>query len=666
MSPAVGTTLRRHRRLLLVAIAVILIVAISVVAVSCSGNEEPGPPSVTVDRGTVALAVSASGSIAPAGRQSLGFADGGTVTQVLVNVGDRVQPGQVLARIDDTVARQTLAQRQATLNQQIATLNKLLGGNTVEAAQASLDKAQDIERATRRQVDATNSANRSATARARTQLDFDKSAQDRAEAQLDADRTACRASPRATTATATPTQAAVAPTTAGTGGGTTAPTTVPTVPTVPTTVPTVPTEPTTEPTEPTTEPTTVPTEPTTVPTTVPTVPAQDLVPARTPEPLAIVAPAEPAAPAGEPVRRSRSSGGTFGGTAPARVVTTPVVLRAASSPLDGDVDDDIALADDHTGAACSRLLSDRSAVQQAEGTVVSSQTALDAAEQKERTDRASGDVSVQNAQQAVVTAQNQLATAGNDRPQDIAAQRAQVQDARAAVVIAQRDVDETVITAPAAATVTAINGTAGEVVASPSAVTALAPGGTAPLPATSGGTGTTSGGSAPGAGAFVTLDAADSFQVVVPFEEADAARVLPGQPVQVSVDALPNDTLTGRVVSVAPSGVDLSGIISYYATVVVDGGADRLRDGQTAEADVRVESVDNVLRVPAAAVRRSGGQPTVTIAGPDGKPVSMPFLAGLVGDDYVEVRSGLNDGVRVELPQATVTAGPDNQGPPDN
>ena len=344
-------------------------------------------------------------------------------------------------------------------------------------------------------------------------------------------------------------------------------------------------------------------------------------------------------------------------------MTTPVVLRAASSPLDGDVDDDIALADDHTGAACSRLLSDRSAVQQAEGTVVSSQTALDAAEQKERTDRASGDVSVQNAQQAVVTAQNQLATAGNDRPQDIAAQRAQVADARAAVLIAQRDVDETVITAPAAATVTAINGTAGEVVSSPSAVTALAPGGTAPLPATSGGTGTTSGGSTPGAGAFVTLDAADSFQVVVPFEEADAARVLPGQPVQVSVDALPNDTLTGRVVSVAPSGVDLSGIISYYATVVVDGGADRLRDGQTAEADVRVESVDNVLRVPAAAVRRSGGQPTVTIAGPDGKPVSMPFLAGLVGDDYVEVRSGLNDGARVELPQATVTAGPDNQGP---
>ena len=85
---------RRRRTILLIAIALILVVAISIVAVSCQTGDETGPPTVTVDRGTVALAVSASGSIAPAGRQSLGFADGGTVTQVLVNVGDQVQPGQ--------------------------------------------------------------------------------------------------------------------------------------------------------------------------------------------------------------------------------------------------------------------------------------------------------------------------------------------------------------------------------------------------------------------------------------------------------------------------------------------------------------------------------------------------------------------------------------------
>ena len=44
--------------------------------------------------------------------------------------------------------------------------------------------------------------------------------------------------------------------------------------------------------------------------------------------------------------------------------------------------------------------------------------------------------------------------------------------------------------------------------------------------------------------------------------------------------------------------------------------------------------------------------------------MSVPFLAGLVGDDYVEVRSGLTDGDQVELPQATVTPNPDQGGPP--
>jgi HlyD family secretion protein len=623
----------RRRTILLIAVALVLIVAITLLGVSCLNREQAGPPTVTVDRGTVALAVSASGSIAPGSRQSLGFADGGTVTEVLVNVGDQVKAGDVLARVDDTVARQTLAQRQATLAQQTANLNKLTGGNTVEQAQASLDKAQDIEDATRRQVDATNASNRSATSNARTQLAFDKQSLDRAEAQLDADRSACEASPRATTATATtvpPAAAATVPTTAAPTG---APTGAPTATSVPTTHPGGGQQPGT------TVTVTVP-PPTTAPTTQPTRHRRN----------------------SEDTDRSRSDSDR----SLARVVTEGVALRAASSPLDDDVDDDIDLGDERTGAACSRLLSDRSAVQQAEGAVIASQTAVDAAEERQRTDQAAGDVSIQNAQQSIVTAQNQLDTAGNDRPNDIAAQRAQVEDASAAVVIAQRDLDETVIIAPAEGTVTAINGTTGEVVAAPSAVTALAPGGTAPLPASSGGSGTSAASTTPGAGAFLTLDSANAFQVVVPFEEADAARILPGQPVQVSVDALPNDTLTGRVTSVAPSGVDLSGIVSYYATVTVDGAADRLRDGQTAEADVRVEVADNVLRVPAAAVRRSGGQPTVTITGPDGQPVSMPFLAGLVGDDYVEVRSGLTDGDKVELPQATVTTGPEDQGPPDN
>jgi HlyD family secretion protein len=430
---APGTRHRRRRIVLLAAISLLLIIAITLVAVSCINGEDAGPPTVRVDRGPVALAVSASGSIAPAGRQSLGFADGGTVSDVLVRVGDRVSPGQMLARVDDTVARQTLAQRQATLDQQVALLGKLRGGNAVGAAQAALDQAREIERATRAQVDATDAANESASSNARTQLRFDESALRQAEDQLRADRAACRASPTSTTQRAATTVPPGGATTVPTGGATSVPTVVPT------TAPTVPTSPTTRRTQPTTRPTATA-------TSIPT------------------------------------------------VTVTKVIRVAAASPLDTDVEGDIDLADDRTSPACGRLLSDRSAVQQAEAAVVGSQTALDAAEQRERTDAAAGRVSVENARQAVVTAQNQLATAGNDTPADIAAQEALVDDARAGVAIARRDVEETVLTAPVAATIIAINGVAGEVVSAPSAVTPLAPGGEAPLPVESGATGTGGGG----------------------------------------------------------------------------------------------------------------------------------------------------------------------------
>ena len=620
---------RRRRVILLIAIAAVLVVAISLVAVSCLSNKAATPPTVRVDRGTVALAVNASGNITPSGQQSLGFANGGTVSQLLVKVGDRVTPGQTLARIDDTNARQTLVQKQAALDQQIATLQKLQGAVSVSTAQASLSQARDTEAKTQSQVNATNAANRSATSRARTQLQFDQSSLNRAQQQLSADRSACASSPRTTTPT-TPTTVAGAPATVpttaappGAGVGTT--TGIPTNP-VPTSSRGAPG-------------TSTGTAPggggTTITRTVAPTMTMTVAPTRTTAPTTL------------------------------RTVTTRVSPIADTTSL-GGLNSDIDNADGRTGPACSRLLSDRQAVQQAQGTVVSSRTALDSAQQREKTDATAGQVSLSNARNSVVSAQNQLDTANNDSPKDIAAQADQVRNARADVALAQKTLDQTVITAPVAGTITAINGVAGEVVTAPSAVTPLAPGGTAPLPQSSGGTGTGTGSTAstPGAGAFVVLDAADPFQLVVPFEEADAARIAPGQQVDVSVDALPDDRLTGDVTSVAPAGQVQSGIVNYYATVVVQGGADRLRSGQTAEANVRVESVDNVLRVPASAVRREDGRPTVTVTGPDGKPVAMPFLAGLVGDDYVEVRSGLTDGDQVELPQATVTAAPSPGGPP--
>jgi HlyD family secretion protein len=147
------------------------------------------------------------------------------------------------------------------------------------------------------------------------------------------------------------------------------------------------------------------------------------------------------------------------------------------------------------------------------------------------------------------------------------------------------------------------------------------------------------------------LNNIDSFQLVVPFEESDASRVAANQRVEVTVDAVPDLRADATVLAIAPSGNSATGVVRYYATIVLTEHDDRLHDGQTALANVMVQAVDNVLRVPSAATRTDAGRLVVDVRGPDGAPIPTPFQAGLAGDEFTEVVSGLTEGQELVLPQ---------------
>jgi HlyD family secretion protein len=309
--------------------------------------------------------------------------------------------------------------------------------------------------------------------------------------------------------------------------------------------------------------------------------------------------------------------------------------------------------------ACAQVASAQAAADAADRQVEASRTALDAARNRRDVDEASGRLSVENARQGVVTAQNNLDSARTDRPSLLAQQQALVTGAVATVRQAQQDVEDTVLRAPVDGTVSALNGAVGEFLTAGSGTSALAPGSDAAIP----GTGSTTGGGAPAAGTntnsvsrpggsnFLVLDNVDRFEVVVPFEEADAAQIAPNQRVDVRFDAIPDLTRGGTVVAVSPSASSLSGVISYYVTVVLNESDPRLRNGQTAQASVVTDELRDVLTVPSAAVRRQGNQSTVTVLGFDG-PRTVPFQPGVVGDDTTQVLSGLTAGDEVVVPSA--------------
>lgn len=313
--------------------------------------------------------------------------------------------------------------------------------------------------------------------------------------------------------------------------------------------------------------------------------------------------------------------------------------------------------------ACSQVTTAQAAQTAAKQRVVSDRTVVVAAEQKKDVDAAASRVAVANAEQAEITAQNSLNSASSDRPFNIQQQRALVAGAEVMVQTARQDVRDAVLRAPSDATVSAINGVVGEFLTPSTGTTALAPGSKAAIPGTgSAGTAAGAGGGASAGAATVVRPAGSQFlvlsnvrrmEVVLPFEESDAAQITPGQRATVQIDSLPNVTLNGTVQQVAPSATAISGVIAYYVTAKLDSSDSRLKDGQTARGTVLTVELDNVLSVANAAVRKQGNASTVIVLGPSGQQRTAVFQPGAVGAERTEVLSGLIEGQRVVLPSGS-------------
>lgn len=99
----------------------------------------------TVRRGDLVVSATGAGTIIPASEVSLGFDSGGLLVEIPVQVGDRVQAGDVLARVDDTSARSQVKQAELNLTEAQLQLAKLLEDPSAEelaSAQANLASAQ--------------------------------------------------------------------------------------------------------------------------------------------------------------------------------------------------------------------------------------------------------------------------------------------------------------------------------------------------------------------------------------------------------------------------------------------------------------------------------------------------------------------------------------------
>ncbi|MEJ2859641.1 HlyD family efflux transporter periplasmic adaptor subunit [Actinomycetospora flava] len=306
--------------------------------------------------------------------------------------------------------------------------------------------------------------------------------------------------------------------------------------------------------------------------------------------------------------------------------------------------------------SCITLPGSQNQAAMAQQGVAQAEAQLSQARSKKQIDEASGRVQIEQARNGLVQTQNQLDASRADRPHQLDGAQAQVDNARVGVENAQRDLANTTLRAPVDGVVTAINGAVGEFLQPSSGTTPLAPGGEAAIPgaasanagaaaASMGGGGASPG--RPGGSQFLVLQNTSGFSVVAPFQEIDAAALVPGQAAHVTLDALPDVTLDGTVLAVSPASTDIANVINYYVTVAVARPDSRLKDGQTAQTSVITGEGPDAISVPNSAVIRQGDRTSVVVVEPGGRQVPTPFTPGLVGADRTEVRSGLTEGQQV-------------------
>jgi HlyD family secretion protein len=97
----------------------------------------------TVERRTVSVTIPGNGTVTAARSVNLSPKNAGVIERLLVEAGDRVRQGQVLAVMDDSNLRGQLLEMQAQLAQQEANLSRLLAGNRPEEiAQAEAQLAE--------------------------------------------------------------------------------------------------------------------------------------------------------------------------------------------------------------------------------------------------------------------------------------------------------------------------------------------------------------------------------------------------------------------------------------------------------------------------------------------------------------------------------------------
>ena len=154
---------------------------------------------------------------------------------------------------------------------------------------------------------------------------------------------------------------------------------------------------------------------------------------------------------------------------------------------------------------------------------------------------------------------------------------------------------------------------------------------------------------------LIRLPDLSKMQVKVTVHESKVDLIRPGMPARIRVQ---DRQWVGKVISVAnqpePSSFFAASIKEYATTVSIEGDTTGLKPGMTAEVEILVSDLHNVLTAPVSAVVEKDGKFFAWVKDKSG-PHRRPLLLGQTNDKLIQITDGLKENDEVILnPRAVV------------
>jgi HlyD family secretion protein len=151
-------------------------------------------------------------------------------------------------------------------------------------------------------------------------------------------------------------------------------------------------------------------------------------------------------------------------------------------------------------------------------------------------------------------------------------------------------------------------------------------------------------------GLAVELADTGSLEVVLDMDEIDIGAIAVGQPTVVTLEAWPDEKLTGQVVAIAPKAKIQSEIVTYEVRLRLEAGDLPVLSGMTANAELITAERENVLLAPNRAITadRAAGKYYVNLI--QGNSIIKTEVAiGLRDEDFTEITGGLQEGDKLVI-----------------